>query len=67
MYFFLLLKTSFDIMKQVVGLKETSPTFKRNHLLVSDELRYGFLNRFLTSTFLVFLSYYTMAFLCKIA
>jgi len=34
MYFFILSKTSFDIMKQVVGLKETSPTFKRNHLLV---------------------------------
>ena len=34
MYFFLLSKTSFDIMKQVVGLKGTSPTFKRNYLLV---------------------------------
>ena len=28
MYFFLLSKTSFDIMKHVVGLKGTSPTFK---------------------------------------
>ena len=34
MYFFLLSKIDFDIMKQVVGLKETPPTFKRNHLLV---------------------------------
>ena len=34
MYFFLLSKTSFDIMKQVVGLKGTSLTFKRNYLLV---------------------------------
>ena len=32
--FSLLLKTSSDIMKQVVALKETPPTFKRNYLLV---------------------------------
>ncbi len=33
MYFFLLSKTSFDIMKQVVGLKGTFPTFKKKLLI----------------------------------
>ena len=35
MYFFLLSKTGFDIMKQVVGLKETTYWFKTNYTMVS--------------------------------
>lgn len=35
MYFFLLSKTSFDIMKHVVGLKETTYWFKINHTMDS--------------------------------